>query len=338
VTAFIVDSWYRGAAWLYLLWPLSLLYRLVIFTRRLGYRLGFFHTSEFPVPVIIVGNITVGGTGKTPLVIALVKELQKAGFKPGVISRGYGSQSPEYPFHVTSDCLPQESGDEPLLIALRAKVPVVIDAKRSYAATVLLEEYDCDVIISDDGLQHYSLARTLEIAVIDSQRRLGNQQCLPAGPLREPVSRLDSVDFIIHNGAGDSLNRLAQEYTMLMQATALLTLDGSRSLTFEEWNESNLVHAVAAIGNPERFFNTLRGLGFTVIEHAFPDHHLFSVQDVQFDDGLPVIMTEKDAVKIRNLSIKHSPAEGCYWYLPITALIEDAFFQAVVDRIRRKPS
>ena len=338
MTTFIVDSWYRGAAWLYLLWPLSLLYRCVIFIRRLCYRLGFFHTSEFPVPVIVVGNITVGGTGKTPLVIALIKELQKAGFKPGVISRGYGSQSPNYPFHVTGDCSPHESGDEPLLIALRTQVPVVVDAKRSYAVTELLEQYDCDVIISDDGLQHYSLARTVELAVIDSHRRLGNEQCLPCGPLREPVSRLNTVDLIVHNGAGDTFDTKTLQYTMLMQATSLLTLDDSLSVTFDDWSESNLIHAVAAIGNPDRFFDTLRGLGFTIIEHVFPDHHLFIKQDIQFDDGLPVIMTEKDAVKVRSLSVDKSFSASNYWYLPINAVIENDFFQAVINRIRITPS
>jgi tetraacyldisaccharide 4'-kinase len=308
-----LDSlWYGPHPLSVLLAPLGRVFAWTAAARRRAYHSGVLHRVKLPVPVIVVGNITVGGTGKTPLVIWLVEALRAMGRRPGVVSRGYGGRASTWPQHVTADSDPAAVGDEPVLIARRCACPVVTAPQRADAARTLLAEYDCDVIVCDDGLQHYALARDLEIAVVDGARRLGNGRCLPAGPLREPPSRLRHVDLVVVNGearAGECGMRLTGE-----QARALL--DPSREQPLDHWRGAP-VHAVAGIGNPARFFAHLRRYGLEVVEHAFPDHHRFQPGDIAFGDGRPVLMTEKDAVKCRAF------AGDANWYVPVDAVPDE---------------
>ncbi len=305
----LTDSWYGASGLTIGLAPLSWLYRGAVGLRRLAYGGGLLASRHVGVPVIVVGNITVGGTGKTPLVIWLVELLKREGFAPGVVSRGYRGRARHWPQQVRPDSDPLMVGDEPVVIARRTRCPVAVGPSRVAAAEALLEYNDVDVIVSDDGLQHYALARDIEIAVIDGVRRFGNGWCLPAGPLREPVSRLEKADFLVVNG-GSALRR---EFPMTLRAGDLRNVrHEERRCAVENFAERR-VHAVAGIGHPDRFFRQLKQLGFTVIEHAFPDHHAFSAQDIDFGDDLPVVMTEKDAVKCRRFC-----GENC-WYLPVDA-------------------
>lgn len=305
-----------------LLWPFSLLYGMTARTRRWLYRQGVLRGEAFEVPVIVVGNITVGGTGKTPLVVRLVDLLREAGYQPGVVSRGYGGQSTQWPCHVTADSDPRQVGDEPVLLARRCRCPVVVDPDRVAAARALLAAYSCNVLLSDDGLQHYRLRRDLEIAVVDGFRRLGNGACLPAGPLREPPSRLREVDFVVGNGAaGDG------EYVMSLRGDKALNLA-------DPWVSSALsgfcrgtVHAVAGIGEPRRFFDHLRHARLRIIEHPFPDHHPFRPEDLRFQPDLPVLMTEKDAVKCQSFALEES------WYVPVDAHLDPEFEEQVLKRL-----
>lgn len=325
-------NWRQNRPWLAVFWPLSLFYRLLISGRRYGYHRRWLHRYRSPVPVVVVGNIAVGGTGKTPVVVALAKALQQAGFRPGIISRGYGSQAKYYPYLVSPDSNAKEVGDEPLLIARSTLCPVVISPKRSAAIKSLLSTHDCDVLIADDGLQHYAMDRDIEIVVVDGQRLFGNQQCLPTGPLREPLSRLSSVDWVIINGGEGKqtyIDGLANNevINMSLKPSVLISLADNHSVALEQWESSLRVHAVAGIGNPDRFFQTLRDLGFEVIEHAFADHHDFCAADLTFDDDLAVIMTEKDAVKVQPFAQNH------YWYLPVSAQLDPKFYQALILKL-----
>ena len=324
----IESAWYRSATWLYCLWPLSLIYAVISRFRRFLYWAGFLHSYRAPIPVIIVGNISVGGTGKTPFVIALVKQLQQAGFQPGIVSRGYGSRAASYPFHVSRDGNPSECGDEPLLMAIRTGVPVVIDANRSHASRQLVEQHSCDVIVSDDGLQHYALQRDIELVVVDGQRGFGNAKLLPMGPLRESISRLKQVDFIISNGAQLPQRSSADQYLMQLQPLPLEKLTGGQSCAVKDWPDSKRVHGVAGIGNPSRFFHSLRQLGFDPVEHRFDDHHDYCEADLQFTEDLAIIMTEKDAVKAQLIK---APVNS--WYLPVAAEIDSACFQKIIQQL-----
>ena len=332
---FLVNAWYNKAVWLYLLWPISLLFRALAALRRVCYRSGLFTSWKAPVPVVVVGNITAGGTGKTPFVVSLVRELNARGFNPGIVSRGYGSNALSYPFHVTPDSGVREAGDEPLLLATRTNVPVVIGANRVEAVQSLLKHHVCDVVVCDDGLQHYALQRDIEVAVVDGQRLFGNQLFLPAGPLREPVCRIEDCDFIVTNGvAATPVSTSVPIFSMQLQPVGferIQTEDQSQlPLDLSRWSEPFHVHALAGIGNPARFFNALRGMGFTVIEHAFDDHHEYCADDLVFADSLPVVMTEKDAVKIRQLS---GIERERLWYLPVDAVIDTDIFSAIAKRI-----
>ncbi|HCB13950.1 MAG TPA: tetraacyldisaccharide 4'-kinase [Gammaproteobacteria bacterium] len=305
-----------------LLWPLSLLFSTMVRLRRRLYQWGLLESEAISVPVIIVGNISVGGTGKTPLVTRLVEVLRKAGYKPGVVSRGYGGQSRQWPCHVTADSDPHEVGDEPVLLAQRCGCPVVVGPDRVAAAWTLTATYHCNVIISDDGLQHYRLQRDIEIAVIDGSRRLGNGACLPAGPLREPPSRLRTVDFIIGNGVAHG-----GEYLMSLRGeTVLNLLDSCITVSLPGFHKS-MVHAVAGIGNPKRFFNYLRHARLRLIEHPFPDHHPFRLEDLRFQQDLPVLMTEKDAMKCRPF------ASDDWWYVPVSAQLDPEFEEQLLKRL-----
>jgi len=301
--------WYGRRALTVFLIPFSWLYCLVVFLRRKAYKTGLFNITNFDIPVVVVGNITVGGTGKTPVVIWLANFLRKAGYFPAIVSRGYKGQAKSWPQQVRADSDPVMVGDEAVLLAKRCQCPVAVGPDRVEAVKGLLKYSDCDVIISDDGLQHHALGRDVEIAVIDGVRRFGNGYCLPAGPLREPVSRLKEVDLVIANGGG--VMRL--EYPMALVAGQVHNLMDESLIHHPDVFRNRQIHAIAGIGNPDRFFYHLQRLGINIIEHPFHDHHLFAAEDIQFDDDLPVLMTEKDAVKCKRFA-----NEKC-WYLSIDA-------------------
>lgn len=325
----IQQHWYGAPGWLRVLLPLEIIYRSITSLRRFLFRVGILRGEKIAVPVIVVGNITVGGTGKTPVVVALCAALKNAGYKPGIVSRGYGAEPPHIPFAVTPQSHAAESGDEPLLLALSTDCPVVIAPDRVAAAKFLLSQHDCDVIISDDGLQHYRLRRDFEIAVIDGARGLGNGHCLPVGPLRESSARLDQVDAVLVNTARTSRDQLREpHYAFRLLPRAFVSLRDGREVSPSQWSQSR-VHAVAGIGNPGRFFNTLRELGLDVLEHPFPDHHEFSADDLKFGDALPVVMTEKDAVKCVGLA----SVSQQFWYLSVDAALPDSLINRIVGRI-----
>lgn len=303
-------------------WLVALVFGAVVGIRRALYRHGVLKASRLPVPVIVVGNLVAGGAGKTPLTIALVEALRARGFTPGVVSRGYGGAARELMLlNAAPD--PVLCGDEPALIRTRTGAPVAIGARRAQAAALLVGQ-GVDVIIADDGLQHYALARDVEVCVIDGTRRLGNARLLPAGPLREPASRLTCVDFVVCNGgvapAGEVPMHLALGDAVALndgqRRTALATFAGQR------------VHAVAGIGNPERFFEALRAVGIDVIPHPFADHQQFESGDFAFAENVPVLMTEKDAVKCRAF------ARDDWWSVPVSATLPEGFFDTLAARLR----
>lgn len=301
--------------------PLACLYGGVTHVRRALYRRGVLHSQCLPVPVLVVGNIVAGGAGKTPLVIGLVEALRARGFKPGVVSRGYGGAA-RRPMLLAADPDPREVGDEPALIRLRTSAPVAIGVDRAAAAHLVLGE-GVDVVIADDGLQHYALARDLEICVLDGARRLGNGRLLPAGPLRESAARLHSVDFVVCNGGTPQ----AAEVPMQLALGAAWSLSDPSVRQALRAFSVRRVHAVAGIGNPPRFFESLRLAGFDVIGHPFADHHRYVAGDLTFADDGPVLMTEKDAVKCRGLAAPNT------WAVPVTAALPDTFFDAVALRL-----
>ncbi|TCK08912.1 tetraacyldisaccharide 4'-kinase [Marinobacterium mangrovicola] len=288
------NSWYSGAPWLRLLVPLEWIYRTL--SRRRRQRLSLPESQwRAPVPVIIVGNISVGGSGKTPLTLSLIDKLRARGYRPGVVSRGYGTKAPHYPFYVTAETTPEQGGDEPCLIVRRSGVPLVIDPDRPQAVRALLASSDVNIVISDDGLQHYRLGRDLELAVVDASRGLGNARCLPAGPLREPPERLHEVDRVILNGHGRF--DFPGASTMELKPGELTELASGKTLAPSQWSGPQQVHAVAGIGHPQRFFDTLAGFGLDPLPHPLADHAAITEESISFEDDLPVIMTEKDAVK-----------------------------------------
>lgn len=322
----LVNSWYKPQPIRWLLSPLSLLYRIVITLRKALYKAGIFKQTKLTVPVIIVGNISVGGTGKTPFVIWLAMQLQQAGFKPGIISRGYGGKAETYPQSVTPDSDPRIVGDEPIIITRQTACPMVVSPNRVEAGQQLLQQHDCDIIISDDGLQHYALGRDIEIIVVDGQRLFGNQYCLPAGPLREPLSRLNDIDFVVHNTPRDTA-----AYGMhLQQGQAINLPDPTLTKPLAEFN-AQTVHAIAGIGNPNRFFDQLSKQGLTLTPHPFADHHPYQANDLQFNDDKPILMTEKDAVKCTHFAHKNM------WYIPIEASISGKLAPLIIEKLRNNP-
>ena len=295
------NAWYEGSAWLTVLKPLGWVVDWISQARRRRskHEKNAYHCE---LPIIVVGNITAGGTGKTPVVIALVKFLQSRGFRPGVISRGFGGTAKK-PVRVNLSSRPEDVGDEPLLIHARTSVPTICCRDRTAAAALLADSGDCNVIISDDGLQHYALKRDFEIAVVDGERGFGNGQIMPAGPLREKPSRLASVDAVLVNGTDRF--QVAPETSDRVFANPSSLLDAKTGLTIPISKLSNLrLHAVAGIGHPQRFFNTLRDLGSVVIEHPWPDHAVLTEADLQFPGGEPVVMTEKDYFRCSSLDLQ----------------------------------
>ena len=316
--------WYEDyylASWLS---PLAYLYIDIVRFRRFLYRQGFIKSRHFPVPVIIVGNITVGGTGKTPLVIYLAQQLQQAGFKPGIVTRGYGGSSDHYPFVVDNKTSTQQAGDEAVLIATKTACPVAASPLRADAVALLLETKNCDIILADDGLQHYALQRDIEIVVIDGKRRFGNNFFLPCGPLREPQTRIKEADFVIVNG-GQAQD---EEILMTLSASVAVNLVTHEQRKLTEFNSQNC-HAIAAIGHPQRFFDMLVTFGLKTEDHIFADHHVFKKRDINFKDQLPVLMTEKDAIKCREF------ASDQHWTVPVQPQLPDSFFNPLLTLIKQ---
>lgn len=309
--AYIVIKW--------LLLPFMCLFWCLSNLRRIGYRLGWMKSQRVDVPVIIIGNISVGGNGKTPLVVYLADWLIKQGYRPGILSRGYGGKASFYPAGVDSHSEVSKVGDEPILIKQRVRCPVVVDPKRPRGAKYLQDKYQCNIILCDDGLQHYALQRDIEIVVVDGSRRHGNQWLLPMGPLRESEGRLKSVDFVINNGGPIA----AGEVLMKIEPDLLVNVkDVNQTKPLSELEE---VTAVAAIGNPDRFFNLLADHDVTVEQTlAFIDHYQFKAQDLP--EGT-LVMTEKDAVKCRAI------ARDDWWFLPISATLPDEFLTALKQRL-----
>ncbi len=289
--------------------------------RRRLLKAGMLRSHRVAVPVIVVGNVSVGGTGKTPLTIALVRHLREAGWNPGVASRGYGRADDSRPRWVDAHTAASDGGDEPVLIARRTGAPTRVDRDRVAAARALVAA-GCDVVVCDDGLQHYSLRRDIEIEVVDGRRRYGNGRLLPAGPLREPAERGQSCDFRVVNGGEAGFG----EWAMQLRASGAMPMRGGRLQPLSSFG-GHRVHAVAGIGNPQRFFEMLRGLGIGVVPHAFDDHHRYVAADLVFGSELPVLMTEKDAVKCAAF------ATDWTYSVPVDAEMPAAFWVALMERL-----
>lgn len=331
MTLWLTQAWYRDAAGLRLLQPLSRLFGAIASWRRARYLANPALRYRSSATVVVIGNITVGGTGKTPLTLALAQILGKHGVKLAIVSRGHGGTSKRYPLEVTVDSDPAECGDEALIYAARAGCPVVVDPQRVRAVQYLEQHYQPLLILCDDGLQHYALERDLEIAVIDGKRGLGNGQLLPCGPLREPAARLHDVDMLVINGkATADLPELAiPTFTLLLQPGRLHNLATGETLDCADFLQRHpgKVHALAGIGNPERFFCTLTTEGFAIITHVFPDHHRYLAAELDLPDELPIVMTEKDAVKCRAF------ATARHWYLCVDAVLPEGLMPLLLDKL-----
>jgi len=317
--------WYgeqRGLQF-YLLIPVSWLVCLIAWFRRTLYRIGVLRSFRAPVPVIIVGNITAGGSGKTPLVIWLARFLKDKGYRPGIVSRGYGGAAKTWPQQVRGDSDYVAVGDEAVMIAARAECPMAVGPNRPQVVKSLLKHHDIDVILSDDGLQHYALQRDIEIAVVNGDRRFGNGYCLPAGPLREKPSRLDEVDIIVVNGEGER-----REHAMQVSNLFAVNMQTSETRKLSEFPVPR-VHAVAGVGHPDRFFDGLRAAGLDIQTHEFPDHYRYEESDVEFGDGLSVLMTEKDAVKCVRFTSQQ------LWCVPASVELGNAFGQRVLMLLKK---
>ncbi|WP_288650167.1 tetraacyldisaccharide 4'-kinase [Pseudomonas sp. UBA5568] len=327
----LLAAWYTGHPALALLRPLEALYRWVVKRKRSRFLNDQRTSYRAPVPVIVVGNITVGGTGKTPMILWLIEHCRQRRLRVGVVSRGYGAKPPQLPWRVTADQAAEQAGDEPLLIVQRTGVPLMIDPDRARAVQALLASEHLDLILCDDGMQHYRLARDLELVLIDAARGLGNRRCLPAGPLREPVERLKAADAILFNGAEQDT---AEGFGFRLQPSALVNLRTGERRALDHFSAGQRLHAVAGIGNPQRFFNTLQGLGWQPLPHPFADHAQFSAQNLAFTPPLPLVMTEKDAVKCRSFAAEN------WWYLAVEAQPTPAFgtwFDLQLQRLLPKP-
>ncbi|MDP2247397.1 MAG: tetraacyldisaccharide 4'-kinase [Nitrosomonadales bacterium] len=319
------QQWTRIGLWHLLLIPLSCLFWCLSSLRRFAFRYGILKSYHALAPVIVVGNISVGGTGKTPLVIWLAQKLTDAGYSPGIVSRGYGSQHLT-PVVVSENSVPDVVGDEPVVLARRTKCPVWVCVDRVAAQQALLQAHpECNVIISDDGLQHYRMQRDIELVVVDAQRMFGNRMLIPAGPLREPVSRLKEVDAVIYNGKCDD----ASGFTMTLLANAIVNVADPNQAIRVESLYGKKVHAVAAIGNPQRFFQQLRNMQLSIEEHVFVDHHAFQPEDLAFAKDDVVVMTEKDAVKCALFAREN------WWYFPVEADVDQALAERIIQKLRK---
>jgi len=304
--------------------PIGYLYEIFVSLRRLAYKSGLFGVHRAAIPVIVVGNLSTGGTGKTPLVMWLALKLREFGFRPGVIARGYRGVASSWPQQVRPDSDPVVVGDEAVLIAKRTGLPVAVGPKRLECIEALKKYSNVDIVVSDDGLQHYAMARDIEIAVLDGVRRFGNGACIPAGPLREPLTRLKEVDLVATVGLAGR-NEFAIRYTL---RSPRFVNNPDRVVSFEDFS-SKEVHAVAGIGDPERFFALLRRNGFQVTQHPFPDHHAFTPTDLEFADLKPIFMTEKDAVKCVHFHNER------LWCVPLDVELPDAFEHRIKTLLKR---
>ncbi|PWK14014.1 lipid-A-disaccharide kinase [Psychrobacter immobilis] len=353
----VTRAWQRQAAWLWLLLPISWLYGLITTLRRQAYKAGLLSSYRAPVPVMVIGNISVGGSGKTPLIIALVDYLKEHGVKVGVISRGYGGDTSQMPALVDAASLPNVVGDEPCLIVNMTNAPMAVCPDRKQAIMTLLAAHpDLQFIIADDGLQHYALQRDIEWIVVDSARGFGNQQLLPTGFLREPMSRLQGATVIYHepltidpvdkNKDNSNLYR-AHRLTMHLEADALQLL-WQPTLSYSQIDapkKGHTVHAVSGIGYPQRFFNTLNSLGFDVVGHAYPDHYDFELAELLQYTEYPIVVTSKDAVKIRALLSKATTDKALnneyqelinrLWVLPVTAELSDSCYDNLQQQLKK---
>jgi len=331
----------HSAKWILvpLLLPLTAIFWLLSAARRLCFQLGLFNSYAIDVPIIVVGNIGIGGNGKTPIVLYLVEQCLAQGVKVGVISRGYGGEAPHYPYLLNENSTAKEAGDEPFLIYQRHNIPVIVGSDRVASAKLLVEQ-GCELIITDDGLQHYRLKRDLELIVIDSKRQFGNGLLLPAGPLRESLWRLKTVDALIFNGEMNTeIKSLKIEnilkINMILAASKVVNLKTDQCLTITDFQQTYLsennqyINAMAGIGDPSRFFKTLTDIGFSLHKTVgFVDHQEYNEnQFTDFSDEIPLLMTEKDAVKCKNL------AKENYWYLPVDAQIQQQQILPLLTRI-----
>lgn len=322
----LTRCWYRYCFWRFLLAPFSLVFLLVVMLRRWAYRLGWLRVTCLPVPVVVVGNIVVGGTGKTPLVIWLAERLRQAGYQPGIVSRGHGGRA-KIATPVQPDSDPAMVGDEPVLLAQRSACPVWVGRYRAEAARQLLALHpEVDVILADDGLQHYALGRDVEIAVVDGERGFGNGWLLPAGPLREPRWRLAAVDAVVVNGGQVLPDLPVPQFGMRLLGERFRQLGRAELKVDAGYFAGRVVQAVAGIGNPERFFGKLRQLGIQTEGHALPDHHRYDVMDIPAGT---VLMTEKDAVKCARFDLPDA------WVLAVDAEVAPGLEKNIIERISR---
>jgi len=327
-----------------LLLPLTLIFSLLSAIRRKCFKCGLFKSYTVDVPIIVVGNIGIGGNGKTPVVLYLIEQCQAQGINVGVISRGYGGQAVEYPYLLTENSTAKEAGDEPFLIYQRHNIPVVVGSDRVASAELLVKK-GCELIIADDGLQHYRLKRDIELIVIDSKRQFGNGLLLPAGPLRESLWRLKTVDALIYNGELTSKIKSERtdnilKITMTLAASKVINLKTEQCLSIADFQQNylsegdKLINAIAGIGDPSRFFKTLTDIGFCLDKSVgFVDHQEYNEnQLIDFSDDIPLLMTEKDAVKCKRF------AKGNHWYLPVDAQISQQqispLLAMIFDRVK----
>lgn len=318
-------QWYGDAEPGWLLSSLEQGFRRAVRLRRSAYHTGRKVVARLPVPVIVVGNLTVGGTGKTPLTLWLAEFLKSHGYRPGIVSRGYGGRPQRRPLAVGPDTPAAVAGDEPVLLARRGGCPVYVYPRRVEAARTLLAETDCNLVIADDGLQHYALGRDIEIAVVDGLRGFGNAHCLPAGPLREPPDRLHEVDLVVHAGSGPA----GTTVMTLVGESADNLLDPTRRQPLAGFADGP-VHALAGIGHPERFFEHLRRQGLAVVGRPFPDHHAFRREDLAFAGAEPLLMTEKDAVKCLQFATPN------HWQVRVEARLPAAFGDTLINLLKTK--
>jgi len=326
----VADVWYGQSLLQWPLLPLSWLYGLVTSLRRALYRYGVFRRRQVGVPVIVVGNVTAGGTGKTPVTIWLSRALRHSGWQPGIVSRGYRGNTGPQPVAATPDSDPAVVGDEAILLARESDCPVAVHPDRVAAARKVIAQ-GANLVIADDGLQHYRLARDIEIAVVDGTRGFGNGRLLPAGPLREPVRRLAAVDRVLVQRPpsappGPDLGLGDEPLGFHLDVSGVCSLDGSQTRHIADF-AGRTVHAVAGIGHPQRFFGMLESLGLDVLRHPLPDHAPIRTSDLAYADGNPVFMTEKDAVKCRSLNV------GDCWYVPVDVEFEGGGAESLLTTV-----
>ena len=343
--AVIEQAWQSRGAIACMLWPVSILYSLIILLRRLAYRHGLKDVQPVSLPVVVVGNLVVGGTGKTPLCAWLVKRFEQAGWSPGIVSRGYGGERHVTPHMITTADTAAVVGDEPLMLLEQTGVPVCVCVKRSLAVEKMATRNDVDIVFADDGLQHLAMARMAEVVVIDGRRGFGNRWMLPAGPLREPLSRLSKADLVavqvaeLPHASLLKLSGAEQDFQengfSLIISSAIALVDGHRR-TLKEFKNQTVI-AMAGIGHPERFFDALRAEGLNVHAEARPDHHVFTLADFNAHPTVPVLVTSKDAVKLRSLS--NLPVN--VYEVPVVTTVSDALQRRVDEleyHMRNQPS